>query len=91
MSDNEWDKDNDSIKNYTALWGTFIGTDTIYSSTWIVPSGITKVGADTFTDTTATIWLTGGTIGNTYEVVNRITTVGGITEDQTLIFHIVPK
>jgi hypothetical protein len=90
MKKNEWDKDPDAIKDYDAKWGTWLGTDTINASTWIVPSGITKL-ADSFTDTVATIWLSGGTVHRTYYVVNRITTVGGRTDDQTLIFHIVDK
>ena len=90
MKKNEWNKDPDATKDYQALWAEWLKTDTISASTWIVPTGITKL-SDSFTTTTATIWLTGGTLGRTYKVVNRVATVGGRTEDQTLIFHIVPK
>lgn len=90
MKKNYWNKDPDAKLDYSPLWGEWIKTDTISASTWTVPSGITKL-ADSFTDTTTTIWLSGGTVDRTYEVVNHIVTVGGREEDQTLIFHIVDK
>lgn len=48
-------------------------SDTIASSTWEVPAGITSV-AQTNTGTSATIWLTGGTDGQSYTLVNQVTT-----------------
>lgn len=47
---------------------------TIQSSSWpIVPAGITVI-THTFNDTSATIWLTGGTVGSNYVFTNRIVT-----------------
>ena len=74
-SSNRFWKDPNAILDYSIPWATWLGTDTIVTSTWIVPTGITKV-TDTKTTTTTTIWLSGGTVGAEYALVNRITTVG---------------
>ncbi len=76
-------KDPDAILDYGCKWLEWLDGDTISSSTWIVPSGLTEDSAS-HTTTTTTIWLSGGTAGQTYEVVNRITTAAGRKNDQTL-------
>lgn len=79
----ETPKDPDEVKDYSVDWEARLDEgDTILTSTWIVPDGITK-DSDSNTTTTATIWLSGGTLGTTYSLVNRITTAGGRTLDQT--------
>jgi len=47
--------------------------DSISSSAWTVESGITNE-AIVNTSNTATIWLSGGTDGTTYDITNQITT-----------------
>jgi hypothetical protein len=66
-------KDTDSVLDYKIDWSTWLGNDTISTSEWIVPSGIDEE-SNSNTDTDATIWISGGTSGHTYELVNRITT-----------------
>lgn len=83
-----YNKDPNAVKDYVNNWASFLGTDTIATSTWTVPTGITKV-SDTNTTTTTTITLSGGTDGQYYTVVNRIVTAGGRTEDETLIFRML--
>lgn len=80
-------KDPNAILDYQINWATWLGTDTISSSSWTAPTGITKV-SDTSTTTTTTIWLSGGTAGASYEVVNRIVTAGGRTEDRSITIRI---
>lgn len=80
-------KDPDAVLDYVNDWASWLAGDTIISSTWIAPSGIT-VDSDSFTDTTATVWLSGGTVGTSYSVVNRIVTAAGRTDDRTLHFHV---
>lgn len=77
------DKDPDEVLDYEMDWSARILTDTISTSTWIVPTGITK-NSDSNTTTTTTIWLSGGTAGNTYEFTNRIVTAGGRTMDESV-------
>lgn len=82
-------KDPDEILDYTIDWPEDrIGTDTISASTWIVPVGITQNSAS-FTDTSTTIWLSGGTEGERYDLVNRITTSGGRTVEQTISLKVM--
>lgn len=80
-------KDPDAILDYAVDWATWLGSDTIATSAWVVPSGITEV-SDTNTSTVAVIWLSGGTAGSTYNIVNRITTAGGRTEDRTIVIRV---
>lgn len=47
--------------------------ETIVTSTWTVPAGITKL-AESFTTTVTKIVLSGGTVGTIYEITNTITT-----------------
>ena len=72
-------KDPDEKKDYGFNWVDWLGTDTIASSTWVVPSGTLAHGspADSNDTTTTTIWFTGGTDGVDYDIVNRITTTAG--------------
>lgn len=83
-------KDPDEVLDYQVDWSARLGTDTIATSTWIVPAGITK-DSDDHTATTATIWLSSGVLGATYEIQNRITTVGLRTMDQTIKLKIKAK
>jgi hypothetical protein len=80
---NSFVKDPDAELDYAVDWTEYLGVDVIASSDWIVPTGITG-GAEAFTDTDATIWLSGGTAGNNYTVVNRIVTLAGRTDDRTI-------
>ena len=76
-------KDPDEIKDYVVNWSALLDTDTISLSTWILPVGITSL-SESNTDTAASIFLTGGTAGETYLLNNRIVTDGGRTYDRTL-------
>jgi len=76
-------KDPDAVKDYKLDWAPFLDGDTISSSVWIMPTGITK-DSDSHDTDSVTIWLSGGTESTVYELVNRITTGGGRTEDQTV-------
>ncbi len=70
-------------------WATWLDTDTIVTSAWVVPSELTDLG--TFASTTdTTIKLAHGTgivIGQTYEVTNVITTVT-TDEDREFTFKV---
>lgn len=76
-------KDPAAVIDYLRDWSEWLGEDTILTSTWIAPAGIT-VEDDTHTTTTATVWLSGGDVGLSYEVTNRVTTAGGRTDDRTM-------
>jgi hypothetical protein len=85
-------KDPDDILDYYVDWSNALDEegDTISSSTWIIPTGITK-NSDTKADLVSAIWLSGGTIGQRYSLTNRIVTSGGRTMDQTVKIKIKAK
>jgi hypothetical protein len=76
-------KDPDAVLDYVFDWSSWLGTDTISVSAWTADSGLT-VDSSTNTTTTATVWLSGGTAGEVYEVVNHITTAAGREDDRTM-------
>jgi len=75
---NTYTKDPDSTLNYSIDWSSWLDSgETIDSSTWIVPAGLTEGSgayASTSGSASTTIWLSGGTSGVDYRVTNRITT-----------------
>lgn len=87
---NKFLKDPNAILDYTVDWSDWLDTDTIATSTWVLPSELTNV-SDAKTGTTSTVFLSGGTLGKTHQVVNRITTVLGRTDDRTIKIRIVEK
>jgi len=91
-------KDPDDVLDYLIDWyGTaespgplLSDSDTVTASAWTVPAGITK-DSDSFTTTTTTIWLSGGTAGETYILTNHITTAGGRQMDQSVKLKVKDK
>jgi hypothetical protein len=83
-------KDPDSVIDYGLDWTDWLNGDAISSSEFLVPTGITK-NDDLHDDTTTTVWLSGGSVGRTYDIVNRIQTMGGRREDRTIQVRISEK
>ena len=77
-------KDPNAVLDYTVDWTRWLAGDQIATSDWLVPTGLAKM-ADSKTGSTATVWLSGGTAGQSYTVTNRITTAAGRTEDRSFI------
>jgi len=91
MADCVKEKDPDATLDFGFNWEPWLDGDTIATSIWIVPDGITK-DSDLFTVVgITTIWLSGGTLYDVYRLVNRITTVGGRKNDRTLVIKMVSK
>lgn len=85
-----FDKDPTAILDFTMDWGPWLQGDEISSSVWTLPAGIASAGV-TYSVSTATIWLSGGTAGVSYSVYNTITTVGGRTEKRTIKVNAVDR
>jgi len=83
MGNNIFTKDPSAVLDYTINWSSWLDSDTISTSTWTVPTGLTK-DSDTSTTTTATIWLSSGTAGTQYTVVNHIVTAAGREDDRSI-------
>lgn len=77
-------KDPDARLDYTMDWsGALASGDTISTSSWVLPSGITLY-AQSNTSSATVAWLQGGTAGSVYPVVNRIVTANGVNDDRTI-------
>lgn len=78
-------KDPAAVLDYTVDWDgdDWLGADTISTVTWTVPAGLATASSSN-TTTTATIWLSGGTAEQDYDVQCRITTAGGRTDERTI-------
>jgi len=86
-----YEKDPQANLDYQVDWSDWLGsTDTISTSTWTVPDGIVEE-SDSNTTTTATIWVSGGTLGETYDLVNHIVTTEGREDDRTIHLKLVDK
>ncbi len=84
-------KDPNEVLDYRLDWlGTaadpgpmYDSDDIISNSLWVVPDGVASESED-FDDGSTTIWLSGGTAGETYVLLNRITTADGRVFDQSV-------
>lgn len=84
----DYTKDPDETVDFIINWAVHLGSDTISSSSWAAETGIT-VDSNTNTTTTATVWLSGGTLKVYYLVTNTIVTDGGRTLEQSIRIHMV--
>ena len=76
-------KDPDETIDYVFNWKPELYGDTIFTSTFELPDGLTLVSSSNTTNT-ATIFVSGGSANQTYRVTNRIVTIGGRTRDRTI-------
>lgn len=84
-------KDPQSVLDYGFDWSDWLDADdTVSTSTWKVPSGITK-DSDSKTTTTTTIWLSGGSVGSTYKITNRVVTADGRTVDRSFYVRVANR
>jgi hypothetical protein len=77
-------KDPGETLDYTINWAAPLGTDTITNSVWAVSDTSLVETDSSMTATTATVWLSAGTLNQTYSVKNTITTAAGRVFDQTV-------
>lgn len=75
-------KDPDATIQYGFDWSDWLDTgDTVASAVWTIPAGITKV-SQAETDTTTTVVISGGTLGQIYTVICHVVTVAGLSDDR---------
>lgn len=81
-------KDPTAALDYGLDWAAWLDGDTISTSTWTqVPAALT-FGARTHDTTSTTVWLSGGTHGQTVKVRNLIVTAAGRTDERTLVIEV---
>lgn len=85
-------KDPNAVLDYTFDWGPYLTPlgDTISTATWVLSTGLTKVSQSN-TTTTATAFVSGGTVGETATLTCRIVTNGGRTDDRSISLKIVER
>lgn len=86
----DFTKDPQETLDYAVDWTRWLLTDVIVGSTWTVPAGIT-MSSETETAKVATIWLSGGTLGEDYVIVNQITTAAGRISERSMTISIRSK
>lgn len=90
------DKDPQATLDYSLDWGDWLAevTDTIANSEWFVEAPLAVV-SDTFTDTVAVAWISGGTPlpedTTTLRATNRITTTEGRIDERSIFLRIVDR
>lgn len=81
------DKDPNSIIDYAIDWSAVLAAvspaDGIATSTWTSEQQLV-VDSSAYSGAIATVWVSGGRLGKTAKLVNRITTTGGRTHDRTI-------
>lgn len=88
-------KDPDERLDYTIDWTDWFGAidgagDSISTSEWTVPSGLTK-HTDDIDGLKTTVWLSGGTANESYSVLNHIVTAAGRIAERTVILPVKSK
>lgn len=86
----EFEKDPQSVLDYTIDWGTWLNGDEISTSAWAIGTGSlgdTTLALTTDSNTTekATAWLSSGKHGQSYAATNTIVTVGGRTVERSIV------
>lgn len=78
-----------SLTNGSGLSDWLATGETISTKTVTADTGITKV-SDSLTDTntSVTVWLSGGTAGQSYKVVCQIVTSDGRTDERTMVIKV---
>lgn len=80
-------KDPDSTEDFAFNWVMDLGGDTISSSTFSLPDGLTEVSTAS-TESVTQIFVSGGDCGQTYRITNRVVTTGGRTFDKTIRVYV---
>lgn len=85
-------KDPNATLDYTFDWTAYLTplADTIASVSWVLPVGLTNVSQSN-TSMTATVFVSGGTLGESLQLTCRITTAGGRTDDRSITLKIVER
>lgn len=86
-----WEKDPQAVLDWKFDWADWLSvSETISSATVTVATGLTK-DSQSNTTTAVTVWLSGGTLGQTYSVACRITTNQARTDERTLLIRVTDR
>lgn len=86
-----WVKGPDDVEDYTLDWANrLVEDDFIIGAEFYINSDVHIISVN-FTDRLATVWITGGVVGTTYDVTCRITTDSGRVHERTFRLVIANK
>lgn len=84
-------KDPDEVLDYGLDWDARLNGDALASVAWsVTPAGLT-LSPDTISGTVATVVVSGGTLGESYSILCRATTISSRIMDQTVKLAIRSK
>lgn len=84
-------KDPNARLDFGRDWSAWLeDTETIVDSTWLAPDGLT-IETPSVSGGKTIVWVTGGTVGQSYRLTNRITTSAGRIDDRSLTIHITER
>jgi len=85
-------KDPEATLDYIFNWLAWLDGDTITTQVVTIDDGATvNSSAITDTDTSVTAFVSGGTVGRSYVLSCKITTVGGRTDERSLTILVVER
>lgn len=86
-------KDPDAVLDYAIDWTSWlVSGDAISTATWAIddaPDAVLVIDSSSIVAGVPTVWLSGGTAGETYRVRCRVTTTDSRTDDRTM--HVVVR
>lgn len=87
-----YDKDPDEVLDYSVDWSSWLANDdTIVTAEWDVPAGLAVPKTVPDDGKIVTVWLEGGTVGETYPVTSRVVTGVGRTGERTFYIRVAQK
>lgn len=88
----ELTKDPNAVLDYGIRWTDWlVSGDSISTSTWaidVAPDASLTIDSSSIVDGVPTVWLSGGTAGETYVVRNRVVTADSRTDDRSIVIHV---
>lgn len=86
MSVKTYRKDPGAIRQYGHRWLEGVD-DPITASDWTAPAGIT-IDSESFTTVLALVQVSGGTLGEDYELINHVTFTSGQEDERSIIVQV---
>jgi hypothetical protein len=84
-------KDPDAVLDYWIDWSDWLNDDDVISQYSVLAQSGIEVDDDELLNNRVTLWLSGGSPGNVYEVTCRVTTALGRTDDRSIIIICADK
>lgn len=92
--ENTFEKDRRARIDYSIRWVDWLDGDQISASSWAIvsnPDGGIVIDTPSNTTGTATVWVSSGTVSNTYRLENSITTTAGRTDNRSILIEVVDR